>query len=232
MVSYTANDDGFKQIEDKIPPLKACLYTDSIDTEETIIECTKKNEGFKAASKVQYVARAGEFNSAGFEYTGALRILRVILSYDYLWLNVRVQGGAYGCMSGFTRAGYCYFASYRDPHLKNTNDVYNKIPEYLRNLELDERDMTKYIIGTISGMDTPLTPMAKGERSLSAYLSNLDFEEVQRERDQVLNANQDDIRKLADIVEAVLKCDNICVIGSEEKINDNKDMFMEIKNLN
>ena len=232
LVSYTANDDGFKQIEDKIPPLKACLYTDSIDTEETIIECTKKNEGFKAASKVQYVARAGEFNSAGFEYTGALRILRVILSYDYLWLNVRVQGGAYGCMSGFTRAGYCYFASYRDPHLKNTNDVYNKIPEYLRNLELDERDMTKYIIGTISGMDTPLTPMAKGERSLSAYLSNLDFEEVQRERDQVLNANQDDIRKLADIVEAVLKCDNLCVIGSEEKINDNKDMFMEIKNLN
>ena len=64
-----------------------------------------KNEGLKTSSQVNYVARCGNFRSRGFAYTGALKILQVILSYDYLWLNLRVKGGAYGCMSGFGRSG-------------------------------------------------------------------------------------------------------------------------------
>lgn len=70
-----------------------------------ILHCEKKNEGFKTSSKVQFAAKAGNFIDAGEEYNGALQILKVIMSYEYLWINIRVKGGAYGCMSNFNRIG-------------------------------------------------------------------------------------------------------------------------------
>ena len=104
------------------------------------------------------------------------------MGYDYLWINIRVKGGAYGCMSGFGKNGDTYFASYRDPKLRATNEIYEKIPEYLKEFDADERDMTKYIIGTISEMDTPLTPILKGRRSLISYLGHITDEELQKRK--------------------------------------------------
>ena len=91
--------------------------------------------------------------------------------------------------------------------------------------------MTKYIIGTISDLDTPLNPYARGNRSMTAYITNLTFEDVQRERDQVLTARDSDIRALKALVQAVLKPKNLCVIGGEEKIEEQKQLFKEVKNL-
>ena len=81
------------------------------DSEKKALSLQKKNEGFLDASQVQYVSRAGNFRKEGYAYTGTLRILKVLLSYDYLWMNIRVRGGAYGCMSGFTRKGDAYFTN-------------------------------------------------------------------------------------------------------------------------
>ena len=167
----------------------------------------------------------------GLDYTGALQILKVILSYDYLWQNIRVKGGAYGCMSNFNRIGDGYFVSYRDPNLEKTNEVYEGIAEYLRNFDVDDRDMKKYIIGTISNMDVPMTPATKGERSMNLYMNHVSKEMIEQERKEVLDAKVSDIRALADIVEAVLKAGDLCVVGSEEKIEAQKELFMEIKNL-
>ena len=155
----------------------------------------------------------------------------MILSYDYLWLNIRVKGGAYGCMSGFGRSGEGYLVSYRDPNLKETNEIYEGIPEYLRQFNPDDRDMTKYVIGTISNMDTPLTPSVKGSRGLSAYLSGVTEEMMQKERDEVLTATKEDIRALADIVQAVLDTGSFCVVGNEEKIEANREMFGSVESL-
>ena len=101
----------------------------------------------------------------------------------------------------------------------------------VENFQAEERDMTKYIIGTISEMDTPLNPYAKGSRSLTAYLTNLSYEDLQKERDEVLTAKDADIRALKAHVEAVLAKKNFCVIGSEEKIEEQKELFYEVKNL-
>jgi Zn-dependent M16 (insulinase) family peptidase len=190
------------------------------------------NEGFKAAMQVQYVARAGNYFKAGYKYTGALKILRMILSYDYLWTNVRVKGGAYGCMCGFSGVdGDVYFTSYRDPNLKNTNQVYESIPEFIKNFTADERDITKSIIGTISTLDTPMTPQTKGSRSLSMLLSGLSYEDLKKERNDIINVTQEDIRALHELVQAVLIEGNICVIGNESKIVEDSDLFYEVKNL-
>ena len=231
MVSYTAQEEGLEGLETEVESLKLSLGTSDKEAVKYQFPLNQSNEGYKTSSKVQYVSRAGNFCQEGLEYTGALRILKTILSYDYLWNNVRVKGGAYGCMSGFGRLGDSYFASYRDPNLEDTNEIFEHTTEYVENFHADERDMTKYIIGTISDLDTPLNPYARGNRSMTAYITNLTFEDVQREREQVLTAQDSDIRALKAHVQAVLKPKNLCVIGGEEKIEEQKQLFKEVKNL-
>jgi len=165
-------------------------------------------EGFKTPGQVQYVARCGNFVKEGYTYNAALKVLSVIMSYDYLWSQLRVVGGAYGCSGSFARNGNTTFASYRDPHCRRTNQIYDGIPEYIRTFTVEPRDMTKYVIGTISGMDTPLTPADLGARSMAMLMDHVTYESLQKERDQVLNCTQEDIRALADMVEAALKQNN------------------------
>ena len=191
----------------------------------------KKNEGFKCSSQVQYVAVCGNFKKAGFPFHGAMKILNVILDYDYLWIHQRVKGGAYGCMSGMSRNGEGYLVSYRDPNLGKTLAVYEKLPEYVEQFDVDEREMTKYIIGTVSNMDTPLSPSDKGARSLSAWMAGISFETLQRERDQVLGAQPEQIRALAPAVRAILEAHAVCVVGNDGRIEEEKELFGEVKNL-
>lgn len=231
LVGVTCDEKGFVKVPEAVKGLWEALPRAKEIKPFAKMTLDQKNEGFMDASKVQYVSRAGNFKNAGFFYTGVLRILKVILSYDYLWQNVRVKGGAYGCGGGFMRGGNVFFSSYRDPNLKKTDEIYDKMPEYIRNFCADERDMTKYIIGTVSELDTPLNPAAKGMRSLTAHLMQVDFEDVQRERDEIIGATKEDIQKTADLIAAVLAQRNFCVIGNEEKIMDHKDMFYETRQL-
>ena len=231
MVNYTADDKGYEKLPEALKLLAEKLPEGSGEKYAFTHPVKNVNEGLKTSAQVDYVARCGNFRDAGLKYTGALKILQVILSYDYLWLNIRVKGGAYGCMSGFGRSGEGYLVSYRDPNLKETNDIYEGVPAYLEAFDPDDRDMTKYVIGTISNLDAPLTPSVKGSRGLSAYLSGVTEEMMQTERDQILGATKEDIRALAAQVRAVLKTGSFCVVGNEEKIEANSSMFGEISNL-
>lgn len=230
-VSYTGERESLDTVMKQVKALKDTLHTEAAEASSKPMSCEKKNEGFTTAGQVQYVARTGNFRKKGYEYTGALDILKVALSYDYLWMNLRVKGGAYGCMSGFKRSGESYFVSYRDPHLKRTLDVYEGIPEYVRTFQADEREMTKYIIGTISGKDVPRTPQMQGSISKTAYFCGITEEMMQKERDQILNADVEDIRNLAPLVEAILSDDAVCVVGSETAIEKEREIFKEIKSL-
>ncbi len=231
MISYTAEKAGLEGLEQEIASLRTKLFNKQMEGTSCVLHCEKRNEGFKTSSKVQYVARAGNFMDQGYAYTGAFQILKVILGYEYLWQNVRVKGGAYGCSSNFNRLGEAYFASYRDPNLEKTNAVYEGVVPYLRNFTVSERDMTKYIIGTMSNLDQPMTPVAKGDRSMNLYMNHVTEEMIREERNQILDAQEEDIRALADAVEAALECNQLCVIGSEEKIEEQKELFLEVKNL-
>lgn len=231
LVNYTADDAGYAKLPETLRILTGRLPEGSGERFLFRHKVENVNEGLKTSAQVDYVARCGNFRTEGYEYTGALKILQVILSYDYLWLNIRVKGGAYGCMSGFGRSGEGYLVSYRDPNLKETVDIYEGIPAYLEQFDPDERDMTKYVIGTISNLDTPLTPSIKGTRGLSAYLSGVTEEMMQQERDQVLQATKEDIQALAGQVRAVLNTGSFCVVGNEEKIEANRGMFGVVENL-
>ena len=134
-------------------------------------------------------------------------------------------------MSGFKRNGESFFVSYRDPNLKSTLEVFQGIPEFIRQFQADERNMTKYIIGTISTKDAPKTPQMKGVVSRTAYYTGTTQEMVQREREQILDATVEDIRALAPFVEEVLSQNQICVVGSEEAIERDQELFGEVKPL-
>lgn len=231
MLDYTAEEKGYDLIPALLAEFKKELYTEPVEKEIFDVKPVRKNEGFFTAGQIQYVCRAGNYRKKGLPYTGALRVLRTMMGYDYLWMNVRVKGGAYGCMSSFSRVGDCYFVSYRDPNLLKTIDVYMGAADYLRNFKADERELTKYIIGTISDMDIPLNPQARGERSLVSYLCNYEYEEMQKERDEVLGVTVEDIRKLADYVDAFLSDDCLCVVGNEDEIRKNSGLFMNMENL-
>lgn len=230
-VSYTGERESLDVVKAQAAGIKKVLFNGQKPESVKQAPCIKKNEAFKTSGQVQYVAQNGNFRKKGLEYTGALEILKVILSYDYLWINLRVKGGAYGCMSGFKRNGESFLVSYRDPHLKRTLEVYQGVPDYIRAFEADEREMTKYIIGTISNKDVPRTPQMQGSISKTAYFSNVTEDMLQKERNQILGAQKEDIQKLAALVEAVLSDDQICVIGSETAIEKAEDVFMEVKPL-
>lgn len=231
LISFTGNNEAYGNAKPSLEKVIAGFNKMSAVGNQAEVHFNIAKEAFIDASQIQYVAKTGDFICEGYEYTGALRLLRIILSYDYLWINVRVKGGAYGCMNTFLRSGESYFVSYRDPNLSDTLDVYDRIPEYIKSFSPDERDMTKYIIGTFSALDTPMNPEAKGSRSLSAYLEGITYEQIQKERNEILNAQPEDIRRLADLVEAVLKKDSICVIGNENMIKESAGLFENVEKL-
>lgn len=222
-VSCTSKEDGIEAVKKEIPALKKALCTEVLPKapvrEET--EAGALKEGIMTPSAVQYVARAGHISN----YTGAYRILKVILSYDYLWIQIRVKGGAYGCMSGFGLYGDSYLVSYRDPNLQKTNEVFEGTADYVEQFDAGERDMTKYIIGTISELDTPLTPAAAGNRSMSAWLTHTTMEDLQKIRNEILDATPADIRALAGGVRELLAQGSFCAIGNENRIGKEKELF-------
>lgn len=230
-VSINAEEKGFEGAEEQIVRLREGLFKDDVRRGSFEWNAERRNEGFVTSGQVQFVALAGNFMDGGYKYTGAYKILKVLLNYEYMWMQVRVLGGAYGCMSNFRRTGASYFVSYRDPHMKRTLDVFKGIPEYLENFDADEKTMTKFVIGTISEMDTPLTASGKGALSLTCWLTGITDEDLQREREQVLEAQPEDIRALAGPVRTIVEGDNICVIGSETVMERDAEICFSVEPL-
>lgn len=232
-VSITADEEGYEAF---VPHMEQFLskLQEKPKAEAAVRRFTEKNvkTAYLTSSQVNYVARTGNFVRDGYSYSGALKVLRLIFSYDYLWINVRVKGGAYGCMSGFYRNGDSYMVSYRDPNIKKTNEIYEAAAEYVKNFDVSERDMTKYVIGTIGDIDTPMNPAAKGNYSFSFYMSEASMDTVQRERDEVICATAEDIRNLWRLIQSITDHNHLCVVGNAEHIRAEGALFEEMRNLN
>ena len=231
MVDYTGSKDSYESISDAVRAFADKLYEKKPGVSGSMVSPSRRSIAYTTAAQVQYVARCGSFTDAGFDYTGALKVLKVIMGYDYLWTQVRVLGGAYGCMSMFTRAGKGVFVSYRDPNLERTVEVYENAPGYIREFDADERTMTQYIIGAVADVDIPKPPRAKGSYGRVAYMTGLTMDIIQKDRDELLGATAQTIRDLAPLIEAVMDTKAYCVVGCEEKIRAAADGFDRIEAL-
>lgn len=231
LVDYTGTEEGLTGLEEEIEKFKKELHKEEVTGTPFVPQLIRKNEGFMTAGQIQYVCRAGNFLDQGLPYTGALKVLKVMMGYEYLWNQVRVKGGAYGCMCNFSKNGDSYFVSYRDPNLEKTVEVYQQASEFIQNYEADERTITQFIIGAVSELDTPMTPAAKGSYSLIGYLSGWSIEKVQKERDELLATTADTLQSLYRYVEAFMEQDCLCVVGNGDKMKDNEAMFMKVEQL-
>ena len=231
IISITCEESDYSKFKENFEVIHKGLGDAELVRSKYNFNLDPQNEGLMTPSKVQYVAKGYNYKKLGYSYTGSLQVLKVIGSYDYLWNRIRVQGGAYGAFIKFDRNGNSYFVSYRDPNLCETLAVYDEMYSYIKNFDADEREMTKYIIGTISKMDLPLTPSMKGELSTEYYIKKISFQDIQRERQQVLGTKKEDIQKFADLVLGIMKQNYICVLGSESKIKENKEIFKSLINV-
>jgi len=228
LLSITTAEEDYKKICDIIPGLISKM--DDKEQEKILyyFDFKRKNEGLLTPSQVQFVAKGYNFKKLGFTFSGSMLVLKQIATLDYLWNRVRVQGGAYGSFAQFSRNGIVYFTSYRDPNLEQTIKIYDDMPKYIKSFEVSEREMRKYILGTVSRLDAPLTPSMKGEVAAERYINGLTQEEIQITREKVLATRKKDIVQFAELLEEVMKQNYFCVIGNEGKLKENSQLFSEL----
>ena len=129
-------------------------------------------EALLLPAQVQYTGKIFGLHDAGYVWHGSALVIRNYLRTGYLWENVRVRGGAYGCVCGLDRAsGGFYMVSYRDPSILPTLAVYDKMADHLRHQTPDKAALEAAIVGAIGEMDTYLLPDAKGRIAFSRHLT-------------------------------------------------------------
>ncbi|MHC6178585.1 insulinase family protein [Clostridium sp. JNZ X4-2] len=231
ILNITCDEADYNNFESNIDGLLSGLKDNKVPKIPYKFDLEAKNEGLMTSSKIQYVAKAYNYMELGYSYSGSLQVLRSIANYEYLWNQVRVQGGAYGSFASFQRNGNMFFTSYRDPNLKHTIEVYDRAGEFFKNFNADNRQMNKYIIGTISDLDSPLSPSMKGERAVENYIRHVTYEDLQKERKEILNTKVEDINRFSELISSAMGKNNICVLGNEQKIKENKNIFKKLVNL-
>lgn len=231
MAGITCSSDNYKTYASRFEKFAPALVEKAVQPKEWKLQPNPGNEGILTASKVQYVLQGYDFRKLGIEWDGKWNVLNQVMSTDYLQTQIRVIGGAYGGFSSITRNGSIFLSSYRDPNLKETLDNFKGITEYLSQFKADSTDMTRYIIGTIAGMDSPLTPSEKGDQAFRNYFENASQEDAQADRDAVLATTAADIRSMSDEIAKVLDQQVWCVFGNDEKISKNKTLFKNLVTL-
>lgn len=231
IVSFTGDNDDLATVRDNINIITDRLNKNKFIPQEYAFGEERLNEGILSNSNVQYVAKGYNFNKLGYEYNGSMRVLATILNGDYLHNRVRAQGGAYGAGISFEKSGHMSIFSYRDPNLKETLSVYDNMSDYISKLELNDTELTQFIIGTMARLEPAMTPNMKGQLQASRYISNVTNEEVQEIRDEVLSTNLEKIKSFAPLLKDTMKEDYICVLGNENKIKENKDIFNNLVKL-
>ncbi len=228
IIGVTATDEVYSEFKPHLSYLLKNLPVDEYEIARYYYPNVCHKEGITSQSMVQYVGKGSNFIKLGYKYSGVMAVLETILRYEYFWKAIRVEGGAYGAFVNFSRNGQMMFESYRDPNLTRTLDVFNGTAEFIKNLNLNEREMRKYIIGTISKLDTPKTPAMKGAAAIESVIHEVSHEDRQKARDEILATKVEDIQKLSEIIDACMKEDNICVFGNEKIVNENSALFDKV----
>lgn len=225
IISFTSEEEDYKKFGNAIHLLDRSLNNDKLKHHHYEFKTEKRNEGLLTQSNVQYIAKGYNFRDLGFNWKGSMLVLKLILGTDYLWNRVRVVGGAYGAFTVLKMNGNVNLVSYRDPNLKETFKVYNETGNYIRNFTPTKREMDKFIIGTIGQIDRPLTPSMKGERATEYYLRKITYNDLLKEREEILDTKPEDIRRYAKLFDEIANNNYICVLGNEQVIKRNSNLF-------
>lgn len=224
-IGIVSSEEDYQKLVELLPKILDRLNNRTQEAVSYDFPIEPKNEALLSTSKINYVAMGFDIHTSGVTYNGKLGLLDRILSRDYLHNTIRIMGGAYGAYSTISRDDNAIFVSYRDPHLTETIDHYKNIADYIKNFRVTDREMTRYIIGKIAELDHPLTVSYKGEKALTYHFMGITNQDIQQERDEILNATQEDIQSLAPIFNGLSEKANICVFGNEAKLKKHSNLF-------
>jgi len=231
-VNITTPESDYKKVEKKVMALTQNLSDKKQSPVKLDFETGLVNEAFLTASSVQFVGKGANLFELGMEYSGKFDVLNSVLRTCFLWDRVRVQGGAYGSQSSFDSLSGDYgLVSYRDPNLTETLDVYDQIGDYVENLDISDKELTKILIGCVGRLDPPLSADRKGAVSMVEYLTGNTYELKQKRRDELLSTRLEDIKSYAFLFRKIKESGNVCVLGNEEKIKKSKNKFDHLVNV-
>ncbi len=174
-------------------------------------------EGIIIPSNVSYAAK-GMTLMDDVDNQGTMYVISNILTYDYLWQTIRVQGGAYGCGFRCPMSKTAAFYSYRDPNPANSLEVFTNTVEYLKNFCDKVESVENYVVGTTGDFDPLLSTKTSIRMSDVEFFSDITPQDKQEILNQILNTGIEDIRKTIPIFEKINQQDNVCVVGNKEAL--------------
>ncbi|VAW29850.1 Predicted insulinase-like Zn-dependent peptidase DVU0941 [hydrothermal vent metagenome] len=221
LLNVTLDGGNWRTFRPQVADLMANMPDKAVEREVWDWKRPFRNEGLTIPAQVNYVAKGGNLYDLGFQEHGSVSPIVNYLRTTYLWEKVRVQGGAYGGMVGFSNyTGILSFYSYRDPNLLQTIDVYDNVAHFLQQ-PISKDDLTKSIIGAISGVDGYQLPDAKGYTAMSRILINSSDAYRQQMRDEILGTTAADYGRFAEAVANLADYEQtiVTVLGAAEAID-------------
>lgn len=218
MASFTGSDEDFDAYWDAAGDLGLGAGNDAASGTLVVPEPRDRHEAFVIPSDICFAARACDPRRLGLDVTGAWAVAANALSYDYLWNEIRVKGGAYGC--GFRAAGerQAAFYTYRDPAIDPSIERVERAGAWLGSFEPDEAAFEGFIVSCVSGMDAPVKPYALTKRRNTTYLAGLDPHVREERRAQMLAATPGELRSLGTDVTRIAAESPTCVFGGRDVI--------------
>lgn len=220
LASFTGSDEDFDAYWDAAGNLGLDAGDDVDAGRDALVVPTPRDrhEAFVIPSDICFAARACDPRRLGIDVTGAWAVAANALSYDYLWNEIRVKGGAYGC--GFRAAGerQTAFYTYRDPAIDPSIERVARAGEWLGSFEPDEAAFESFIVSCVSGMDAPVKPYALTKRRNTTYLAGLDPNAREKRRAQMLAATPGELRSLGADVTRIAAESPTCVFGGRDVI--------------
>lgn len=181
----------------------------------------KIKEAFSSSANVQYVGMGGKFEN----YSSEMEVVENIISNNYLYLEIRAKGGAYGTGIRSNRIGCIGAFSYRDPNLKKTLETYLNVPHFLESLEINEKDLLPIIIGSAGKLDPAMSDSSKASFDFSLYMSNRTYEDLNDEIKAVTLIDVEKIKNHSEKIKNSLESASIAVLGNKDVIEKNKELF-------
>lgn len=227
---YVGDASRVEQVKARIKTVFEQVPSQAL-AEKTVLETGRKQkEAFITAQDVNYVAQAANTLDV-LPYSGPANVLTTMLRFDYLWNNIRVKGGAYGAIMQMTRSGGLAFVSYRDPNIMKTIETYQGLPAYIAEMSVDEAELFKAIIGTMSNLDQPLSAYHRGLKSFTMLQTSYCEADIIRLKEEILATTLEDLKSMHAAFDTLLTNPATVVIGNKAQIDAVKDQFDVIKEL-
>lgn len=221
IINLTSDFSNESKLDFQIAKLVEKFENKDYENFNFTFEPKQVKEGFLSSADVQYVSLANKIEN----YDSKASILNNLASTGFLYNEIRAKGGAYGAGINISRLKSLAAYSYRDPNLKKTIENYRRLPQYLKELNIETSDLTPIIIGALGKFDPPMTERGKGDFDLNMYLSGRSYEELDDAIENALNFNIEDAKNFAPVIEEAFVNGSLAVLGNKSTLIDNKDLF-------